>query len=101
MSNVDYSLFVKKGMIGTVIILIHVDDIVITGDDLAEILRFKNILHIQFSIQDLGILKYFLELEIAYSKKDIFLNQMTYMLDLLQNTNKYRCQASSNSYRVI
>ncbi|XP_026445335.1 uncharacterized protein LOC113345901 [Papaver somniferum] len=45
-------------------------------------------LHSRFDIQDLGILKYFLGLEVAYSKNGIFLNQRKYVLDLLKATGK-------------
>lgn len=39
MSNAESSLFVKRGMIGTIIDL--VDDIVITSNDLPEISKHK------------------------------------------------------------
>lgn len=61
------SLFAKKCMSGTTIVLVYIDDIVITGDDQDEISRLKTCLHNRFAIKDLGILKYFLGLEIAYS----------------------------------
>ncbi|KAL5698715.1 hypothetical protein ACHQM5_029711 [Ranunculus cassubicifolius] len=53
-----------------------------------SISQLKSLLHQKFSIKDLGILKYFLGLEVAYSKKGIFLNQRKYVLDLLQETGK-------------
>lgn len=44
MRNVTSFLFMKRGMIGIIIVLICIDDIVITGDDFAEISRLENIL---------------------------------------------------------
>ena len=87
-SAADSSLFVKRGISGTTIVLVYVDDIVITGNDQTEIIKLKKLLHEKFAIKDLGALKYFLGLEIAYSKKGIFLNQRKYVLDLLQETGK-------------
>ncbi|XP_026411203.1 uncharacterized protein LOC113306489 [Papaver somniferum] len=57
-------------------------------DNQQEIKNLKAMLHSRFDIKDLGILKYFLGLEIAYSKKGIFLNQRKYVLDLLKATGK-------------
>lgn len=74
-SNVDPSLFIKKGISSTTIILVYVDDIEITRYDQAGISKLKAHLHKQFVIKDFGILKYFLGLEVAYSDKGIFLNQ--------------------------
>eukprot|EP00257_Ricinus_communis_P018410 XP_015577124.1 uncharacterized protein LOC107261550 [Ricinus communis] len=49
-------------------VLIYVDDMVITGNDADAIHNLKKLLHQQFQIKDLGILKYFLRLEVARSK---------------------------------
>lgn len=87
-SSADPSLFVKKGFFGTTIVLVYVDDIVITGDDQGEISKLKALLHKKFAIKDLGVLKYFLGLEVAYSNKGIFLNQRKYVLDLLHEIEK-------------
>ena len=50
------------------------DDIVVTRDDLIAIVQFKNNLSKVFEIKDLGVLKYFLVIEIARSKHGIFIS---------------------------
>ena len=44
------------------------DDIVITGTDSKGILSLKSFLHSQFYTKDLGMLKYFLGVEVMRSK---------------------------------
>ena len=44
------------------------DAIVITGSDSKGILSLKSFLHSQFHIKDLGMLKYFLDVEVMRNK---------------------------------
>ena len=84
-----HTIFVKKGETGKkAIILVYVDDIILTGDDNVEIQRLKNQLKEEFEVKDLGPLKYFLSMEVARSKEGIFISQRKYTLDLLEETGK-------------
>ncbi|XP_019451852.1 PREDICTED: uncharacterized protein LOC109353955 [Lupinus angustifolius] len=56
------------------------------GDDLIEIQNIKQLLDNKFSIKDLGVLKYFLGMEVARSKEGINLCQRKYALDLLEES---------------
>ncbi|KAJ9561136.1 LOW QUALITY PROTEIN: hypothetical protein OSB04_006296 [Centaurea solstitialis] len=64
-SNADHSLFTYQDGGKFVAILIYVDDVVITGDHVEMIQRTKDHLNTNFSIKDLGPLKYFLGIEVA------------------------------------
>nr|KYP53160.1 hypothetical protein KK1_024983 [Cajanus cajan] len=46
-------------------------------------------------MKDLGKLKYFLRIEVAYSKNGIFISQRKYVLDLLKETGKLGCRTST------
>lgn len=50
-----------------VMILVYVDDIIITGNAHDEIQSLKKILSLEFAMKDLGELKYFLGIEIERS----------------------------------
>jgi len=58
-SSSDYSLFVKSQNSHMTILLVYVDDVVLTGNHLEEINFVKSFLDQQFKIKDLGELKYF------------------------------------------
>ena len=64
----------------------YVDDIVITRSDSKGILSRKSFLHNQFHTKDLGMLKYFLGVEVMRNKWGILLSQRKYVLDLLSET---------------
>ncbi|CAJ2647171.1 unnamed protein product [Trifolium pratense] len=85
-SNSDYSLFTKKMHNEFIAILVYVDDIIVAGTSLTEINRIKLILDNNFKIKDLGLLKYFLGLEVAHSTQGITISQRKYCLDLLEDT---------------
>ncbi|WRX19899.1 Reverse transcriptase [Theobroma cacao] len=87
-SKCDHSVFYRQSEVGIILLLVYVDDIVITGSDTASIQSLKSFLHMQFQIKDLGLLKYFLGVEVTRSKKGIFLSQRKYVLDLLTKTGK-------------
>ncbi|XP_057426111.1 uncharacterized mitochondrial protein AtMg00810-like [Lotus japonicus] len=65
-------------------LLVYVDDVILVGSSLLEFQMVKDSLHSAFGIKDLGVLKYFLGLEVAHSTSGISLCQRKYCLDLLQ-----------------
>ena len=91
-SHADSSLFVRTGSVGKLVVLIYVDDIIITGDNIDEINTLKHSLHQKFAIKDLGVLKYFLGIEMATSPKGLFLSQRKYVIDLLQEVKMIDCK---------
>ncbi|GAU20493.1 hypothetical protein TSUD_130510 [Trifolium subterraneum] len=85
-STSDYSLFTLQNASHFTALLVYVDDIILVGNDLNEIDRIKGILDTHFKIKDLGILKYFLGLEVAQSRERITISQRKYCLDLLHDS---------------
>ncbi|RVX01387.1 hypothetical protein VitviT2T_002736 [Vitis vinifera] len=84
-SKADYSLFTcRKGKSFTAL-LIYVNDILITGNDVNAIVALKQFLHSHFRIKDLGDLKYFLGIEVSRSKKGISISQRKYTLEILKD----------------
>ncbi|KAJ3704139.1 hypothetical protein LUZ61_007844 [Rhynchospora tenuis] len=82
-SYADYSLFTLKQDDIFLAILVYVDDLVIAGNDPDAIGRFKQYLSNTFHMKNLGVLKYFLGIEIARSATGLYLSQRKYTLDIL------------------
>lgn len=71
----DHTLFITKSSFNRITALIvYVDDIIVTEDDLEEIRKLKKKLAEEFEIRNLRKLKYFLGIEVAYSKNDILIS---------------------------
>jgi len=63
-SNANFSLYVKKTDHGIVVIIIYVDDLIITRDSDLNISDLKKLLKQEFETKDLGKLHYFLSIEV-------------------------------------
>lgn len=85
-SNADHTLFYKHTEDKVAILIVYVDDIVITGNDTKEISDLKHHLAQEFEVKDLGHLRYFLGIEVSKGPKGIFICQRKYILDLLKET---------------
>lgn len=62
----DHTLFVKHcASSKKAVLIVNVDDIILIGDHIEEIQKFKAFLATEFEIKDLEILRYFLGMEFA------------------------------------
>ncbi|RVW99259.1 Retrovirus-related Pol polyprotein from transposon RE2 [Vitis vinifera] len=93
-NQADHTLFVKKSHAGKMAILIvYVDDIILSGNDMEELQKLKKYLSEEFEVKDLGNLKYFLGMEVARSRKGIVVSQRknTYSI-FLKETGMLGCK---------
>lgn len=73
-----------------IILVLYVDDLLITGDHL--IIKCKQDLVAEFDMKDMGLLHYFLGLEIWQKEDHIFLNQEKYAIDILIRFGMMDCK---------
>ncbi|RDY06002.1 Copia protein, partial [Mucuna pruriens] len=91
--KVNHTLFTKHSIDDKfTILLVCVDDMIVIGDNEIEKITLKEKLVTQFEIKELGKLKYFLGIEVSYSKQRIFVFQRKYVLNLLKETRKLGCK---------
>ncbi|CAL9006084.1 unnamed protein product [Prunus brigantina] len=93
MSHNDPSLFVKYSDSAIVVLLLYVDDIILTGSNPQVIQEVITELGSVFELKDMGTLTYFLGLQISYkSNGDIFVSQQKYATDLLAKSGMSSCK---------
>ena len=73
-SKSHHSIFYTNFEAGIILLVVYVDDIVITRSDTTDISSLRSFLHIHFHTKDLGMLKYLLGGEVMKSKSGIFLS---------------------------
>ena len=81
----NYSLLIKRSDEGIVIVLIYVDDLLVTGSSLKLINETKKVPKDNFKIKDLGTLRYFLGIEFARNTKGILMHQRKYALEIISH----------------
>ena len=70
-----------------ILLLIYVDDILITGESQADIQEVIKDLHAKFALKTLGSVNYILGFEVTLSSSGLLLNQSKYARDLLHKIN--------------
>ncbi|KAA3465104.1 putative LRR receptor-like serine/threonine-protein kinase [Gossypium australe] len=93
-SKADNSLFIRYVGPQLVLVLVYIDDIIITGNDPSSIDHFVQDFNDQFYLKDLGQLSYFLGIEVTHTSSGIFLSQRKYIMELLQRASMDKSNAS-------
>ena len=87
-SKSDHSIFYKNSSSYIILLVVYVDDIVIIESDPKGILSLKSFLYNQFHSKDIGVLKYFLGVEVMRSKQGFcYLNENMYLICYLRQGN--------------
>ncbi|KAM1777797.1 hypothetical protein ACFX11_044412 [Malus domestica] len=86
-SYADPSLYVKHDGQSVVVLLLYVDDIILSGDNETQVQAVITQLTSEFDMKDLGLLHYFLGLQIEYQPHGLLVHQSMYVSDLLKKTN--------------
>ncbi|GKV15182.1 hypothetical protein SLEP1_g25984 [Rubroshorea leprosula] len=84
--------------LGMILLLLCVDDMIITGDDVASVEELKQSLSQKFEMKDLGGLSYFLGLEVTSSDDGYLLSQVKYASDLISKAELDDSKSSGLSY---
>ena len=72
-SDLEPTLYIKKSDGKILIVVLYVDDLIFTRSDVSLIVDFKTVMKSEFEMTDLGLLRYFLGIEVKKTKKGIFI----------------------------
>ena len=88
------SLYRKQEKDRLVLVAVYVDDLLVTGSDHAMIGEFKREMSSNFEMNDLGLLTYYLGIEVRQEKGRITLSQGRYASKILCETGMNECNAT-------
>eukprot|EP00249_Psilotum_nudum_P025147 c29390_g1_i1 orf=407-4477(+) len=89
----DSNLYIHASGEHSLILLLYVDDLVISGSDYVRIDQLKSLLCAEFEMTDLGDLHYFLGMEIWRNQDHIFLGQSKYCQKILTTFGMESCKS--------
>ncbi|XP_020550909.1 uncharacterized protein LOC110012289 [Sesamum indicum] len=81
----DHCLFIRGLGINLTVLLVYVDDILITSASEEQIMNVKDYLNELFTVKHLGTAKYFLGLELAHSAEGLVVTQHKYAQDIIKD----------------
>ncbi|GJV52340.1 putative RNA-directed DNA polymerase [Tanacetum coccineum] len=87
----EYSVYTKKKDDDVLIIGVYVDDLIVTGSCHKSIQDFKRDMKAKFEMSDLGLLSYYLGIEVNQQETGITLKQEAYARSILTKTRMIKC----------
>ncbi|KAD4585342.1 hypothetical protein E3N88_22943 [Mikania micrantha] len=91
----EHTLFIKKLENHILIVCLYVDDLVISCSSIVSIQAFKEDMKKEFEMTDLGVLHYFLRIEVKQGRNMISISQQKYAKDLLIRFDMFNAATST------
>ncbi|XP_028077925.1 uncharacterized protein LOC114279843 [Camellia sinensis] len=82
------------------VLLVYVDDILITGNNSAHIASLIAHMHSAFSMKELGLINYFLGVSVTSSSSGYFLSQSKYTAEILTKAGMADCKSAPSPMSV-
>ncbi|GJU64890.1 zinc finger, CCHC-type containing protein [Tanacetum coccineum] len=85
--NLEQAVYTKRSKTSTLIVGVYVDDLIITGTPKKELEVFKSQMEETFEMSDLGLLAYYLGIEVTQTGGEITIKQTGYINKILKETS--------------
>jgi hypothetical protein len=91
--ELEHAFYYRGARDDRLIVEVYVDNLIITGPSSQSIRRFKNQMSDVFKMSDLGLLTYYLGIEVKQSKEGISLSQGCYARKILEKGGMKECNS--------
>ncbi|KAD4584618.1 hypothetical protein E3N88_22219 [Mikania micrantha] len=89
--KLEQAVYTKHSRNSITIVVIYVDDLLVTGNNSEEINQFKTQMRQRFEMSDLGLLSYYLGLEVSQGNQGIKITQTNYARKILKLAGLAEC----------
>jgi hypothetical protein len=87
----EHAIYVQRNGNVQLVVGVYVDDLIITGSDHDNIRSFKEEMAAVFKMSDIGLLHYYLGVEVKQSTSGISLSQGDYTMKILERSDMIGC----------
>eukprot|EP00253_Pinus_taeda_P003704 PITA_03704 len=88
------TLYIKEKDGKILIVVLYVDDVIFIGNDDYLIVNFKIVMKEEFEMTDMGLLRYFLGIEVEQNGNWIFISQAKYVNEVMERFNMQERKAA-------
>ena len=94
-SENEHTLYIKSNGNDIIIVCLYVDDLIYTSSSDLLVEEFRQAMMTEFEMTDLGLLHYFLGIEVTQMNDGIFISQEKYVSNLLDKWKMGNCKPMS------
>ena len=92
-SKLEHAVYKRRSSDSFLLVGVYVDDLIISGPNISDIMNFKSEMKRKFSMSYLGLLSYYLGIEVKQGDGEITLSQSAYAQKILENANMKNCNS--------
>ncbi|KAM1324060.1 hypothetical protein EV1_044901 [Malus domestica] len=89
------TLYVKVKDGDILIVCLYVDDLIFTGSNPSMFEEFKRVMTNEFEMTHIGLMAYYLSIEVKKNKEGIFISQKSYTKEILKKFKMEDCKPIS------
>ncbi|XP_050139286.1 uncharacterized mitochondrial protein AtMg00810-like [Malus sylvestris] len=91
----EHTLYVKVKDEDILIVCLYVDDLILTGSNPSMYEEFKRVMIKEFEMTDIGLMAYYLGIEVKQNEEGIFISQESYTKEILKKFKMEECKPIS------
>ena len=91
----EHALYVKEKDGDILIVCLYVDDLIFTGSNPSLFEEFKRVMIKEFEMTDIGLMAYYLGIEVKQKEEGIFISQESYAKEILKRFKMNDCKPIS------
>ncbi|KAH9726094.1 hypothetical protein KPL70_008130 [Citrus sinensis] len=91
----EHALYVKEKDGDILIVCLYVDDLIFTGSNPSMFEEFKRVMIKEFEMTDIGLMAYYLGIEVKQKEECIFISQESYAKEILKRFKMNDCKPIS------